>query len=478
MELFHVNEEQQLAIDLVKKFIASKKVFNMLLMGPAGTGKTTVVSHALAKSNCKVCFCAFTNKAVTVLQNASRKYQMHIDAHYCTIHSLLSLEPNEETDNLIFTFNTTRAQAVGQFDIIVIDECSTVSTELYKWLNTAINLCNKKIHIIYLGDYWQLPPVGEKRAIVFAEAKEKNWPIAKLTRVMRVNNEILGNINNNFITMTKNINQLFLPSTIKSFPYSLVPDYDNYIAANIVPGLFVQNWRSGIDDSIVITYSRDNCNKINTAVQDILNKTRKSKSPHLLDVGNRVCLERPVVVHSIIINERESELFEGSIGKIKIRVNFDLLPTAKISLPTSVKLYNGEIFEVVDAQAVTFILPEFTQKIHGHVVSIRRIGQNYLFTVPSISDDTWKYLSKMTLTKKDRRQILANLHKIFAVFEPGYCITLYKSQGSEWDTVYVNLTSIRWSILRNAELSQDELIQYFCACYTAISRASNRLYCF
>jgi len=50
----------------------------------------------------------------------------------------------------------------------------------------------------------------------------------------------------------------------------------------------------------------------------------------------------------------------------------------------------------------------------------------------------------------------------------GYCMTIYKSQGSEWKTVFVNTRSIKASL--------KETIPIFKATYTALTRGKEYIY--
>ena len=49
----------------------------------------------------------------------------------------------------------------------------------------------------------------------------------------------------------------------------------------------------------------------------------------------------------------------------------------------------------------------------------------------------------------------------------GYCLTLYKAQGSEWQSVLVNLRSLLYSVKDNNLLLK--------ATYTAITRAKSNI---
>ena len=74
-------------------------------------------------------------------------------------------------DILIFNYNYKNIEHLVKFDIIIIDECSTISKELYIYIESTIRYIrdkfNHNIKIIFLGDYYQLPPINEYKSIVF-----------------------------------------------------------------------------------------------------------------------------------------------------------------------------------------------------------------------------------------------------------------------------------------------------------------------
>lgn len=118
------------------------------LGGYAGTGKTTVIrtvrAQAMEKGLC-VWVCAFTGKAVNVLQRKG------IPA--TTIHSrLYSCHKDPDTKQLIWTKKT---RIDPEPDLIIVDESSMISTDLYR------DLAAHGIPILFVGDPGQLEPVGD-----------------------------------------------------------------------------------------------------------------------------------------------------------------------------------------------------------------------------------------------------------------------------------------------------------------------------
>ena len=142
-----LSEEQKQAINGI---LAAIKQGNQEIKfsGPAGSGKTTVISHLIkVLPDWKVC--AFTGKAASVL----RKKQVPAT----TIHSLIYvLKKNDDGTiahdkhgNPIFIL----APDIG-CDGIIVDEASMVSKDLYDDLRSF------GIPIIFVGDHYQLEPVG------------------------------------------------------------------------------------------------------------------------------------------------------------------------------------------------------------------------------------------------------------------------------------------------------------------------------
>lgn len=123
------------------------------IAGYAGTGKSTLVSHiidALKISPRDVCYAAFTGKASLVLREKGCENSM-------TMHRLL-YHSKELPDG---TFeHKPRERLEYPYKLIVVDEVSMIPTEMWELL------LSHKVHIIALGDPFQLPPIdGESELL-------------------------------------------------------------------------------------------------------------------------------------------------------------------------------------------------------------------------------------------------------------------------------------------------------------------------
>lgn len=126
-----------------------------LLMGSAGTGKTyttaAIVREIIKRGADNVAVCAPTGKAAVRITEAMRANGVKVTA--TTIHKLLAMRPNE--DGAMFPAFTENEPIKERF--IVIDEASMLDVDLSASLVSA---CPKGSHILFVGDPYQLPPVG------------------------------------------------------------------------------------------------------------------------------------------------------------------------------------------------------------------------------------------------------------------------------------------------------------------------------
>lgn len=167
--------KQQLIID---KFSQHKNVF---ITGPGGTGKTELIKHIrqlAVDRGVWINVCALTGCAAMLLECNAK-----------TVHSWAGIGIGHGTiaDNVLkIKRSRFKTQNWRQTDILVIDEVSMMSVRLFDMLD-AIGKATRKnqlpfggIQLIFSGDFFQLPPVGDRddRDSCRFCFESDQWPIA------------------------------------------------------------------------------------------------------------------------------------------------------------------------------------------------------------------------------------------------------------------------------------------------------------
>ncbi len=168
------SDEQRLAAELS----VSSRI--MILTGGPGCGKTFVLKgiHRLQKALGRhVALCAPTGLA-------AKRMTLAIGQQASTLHKLLGLgqrKNNDTVSNEIVHSESSDAGALDRVDVVIVDEASMLSLDLFHALLDAMGT-NKRL--ILVGDVDQLPSVGAGNCLRDLIGTER-IPLARLTKIFR-----------------------------------------------------------------------------------------------------------------------------------------------------------------------------------------------------------------------------------------------------------------------------------------------------
>lgn len=180
-------DTQKHALEEVLQFLQGEDQF-FLLAGYSGTGKTTIAENIANYTKAHIL--APTNAALNRLRFKIDNEKLT----FATLHSCLFGAGKEDSKGKVMF--TAKDDDKFESDVVLIDECSMIDKYV---LDTIIKTAlEEHTKIIFLGDSFQLPPVGEnpnifnweKSMIYRKHFKAKNK--IELTEVMRYDGVLLN----------------------------------------------------------------------------------------------------------------------------------------------------------------------------------------------------------------------------------------------------------------------------------------------
>jgi ATP-dependent DNA helicase PIF1 len=154
------SEEQKVAFD---KYIQGENVF---ITGPGGCGKSLLIKYIkqyAETQNKKIQVCAMTGCAALLL--ACKAKTIHSWSGINLGNGSISQNVNKIVNNMI------KRTIWEKIDILIIDEVSMMSKKIFEMLDAIGKKVRKNtkpfggIQLIFSGDFFQLPPVGNKEEI-------------------------------------------------------------------------------------------------------------------------------------------------------------------------------------------------------------------------------------------------------------------------------------------------------------------------
>lgn len=272
-----LNEEQSNVYNNLLNFLSSDES-EVLLIGYAGTGKTTlitkfindIINNKLVK---RIAIAAPTHKAVGIIKNKlygniyekekSKNLKKYVEV--LTIHRLLNYQNYIDNNG-----NTYFAKGLVDtnwdiYNLIVIDECSMLNNQIINdiILELERNFENKnnKLKVIYLGDPAQLPPVNQKISKIFTRDITKYY----LEKIIRTNNNNIMDLSNQHRKWILSGNDKDMPN-LELFNSDTIKIHDN---TTVWLNNFINNSNK---NNIILSWTNKKCNLYNDYIRKAIFK--------------------------------------------------------------------------------------------------------------------------------------------------------------------------------------------------------------
>ena len=414
--------------DIVKTDMSWDNIVS--LSGAAGTGKTYLTTKLIEKLNqdYSITITAPTHKALQVL----RQNLIHLDLDKIetkTLQSFLNIRLVTNYDNGSQRFEPIKSKEKDntKTDILIIDESSMVSSDLYSYIVSAIESYRVKA-VLFVGDEYQLLPVDNQDTKIF-DIKTKY----KLDKIVRQAKDSY------IITMATKAREI-----IKSKQYILLSEFLNDDSFSSKVDFFTNtqdfyndfctpsNWDT--QDKVIASFTNQSVDTHNRIIRNSYWQEQSVTDIPTLLKGDKVIFQQANIINDKVVHQN------SDIVKI-LQANKTYQESLQINFWDCTDLANRP-FKVVDpasSHRFKIVLDKIAQDAKNE--------KNY-----GLRTEKWK--------------LFYNIKETFIDVKYTYASTIHKLQGSTYETVYIDLNEI--------ENMQDKDMMYRLL-YVAITRASKNI---
>ena len=465
---FSFTDDQQNAIGNIIDFIAAP--FNPTkyivgLTGAGGTGKTFITKYIITH-------CKYSNsviKCTSPTHKACRVFSQSIGGKQVdTIQSTFGLRLDlrlEDFDPANPQFNPYAKPKLENIRLLIIDEASMIPAKLVTFI---CNECKKlEIKILFIGDAFQLAPVNEKKSIAFDRCFEvyqlkeivrqaANNPITNLLNLLRYDIE---HHSYRFLTyLSNNPGAIYYNDIGEGFSICNPTKFKELIDSSFHNEEYTRN----IDMYRIIAYTNSCVAGWNNYIR---NSIIKDADKNIITKNDLIMSYETIVnefMETIINNSEEYiindivDFVDDKYGFKGFLVKFQLVHGGTITKPLFIIDHRNK-FTVLQYHKTITNLIENARKSSG-AVRISRWKDYYAFKK--------KYLIAANIINKQGK-ILYDRD-----IDYGFAITSHKSQGSTYDTVFVDINNMVYDRMGHPYANQDDLLRRL---YVGCSRAHKEL---
>ena len=406
--------EQAEALQAIAEFLKSDAA-EAELVGYAGTGKTTMMENVVRHQqyldpSVSVSIWALSNQATNIVRG--KMEANGVSADISTIHKGLFGEKDPETDKWV-----PRGLTEGSF--IIIDESSMVDKDLYETIKSETAKVGARV--LYVGDNYQIEPVGAPSFVLHVNKS----PIPStfkttLSGVMRQASD------SDVLVMATKTRQDNVPSIPVGAGTEQFKIYDTAQDQK-----FIRDYQDDVkrdsEQTIMVTATNRQRNMYNRYARKALfgadANNMLNEGDRLMGVANAVGVSNSELFTVTEAPASESDEYEFTVQATKGSGKY------KKDITVPVKRVTAQINTLGEGGP---------RRVTMYFVTAMDIPSLYHPDIlKGISRETLIKLMDKGDIKKDKEGKLG-VSKKLVIATYGYAVTAHKSQGSQWETVYVD----------------------------------------
>lgn len=448
---FDVTLKQDVFLKKISQFVLNENQDEIfVLKGYAGTGKTTLLSvlvNQLSQVQKKYVMLAPTGRAAKVISNYAKQPAF-------TIHKKIYYPKKDKNLGMAFTMQANKHKNT----IFIVDESSMISDNVTDaTMYTHGSLLDDLLYYVYsgqnckliiVGDTAQLPPVGMDESPALNENKlalqfQMKVDFIELTEVMR--QEENSGILYNATELREQLQQEFydfFEFDIKPFK-DIIRLQDGYETLDAITDAFS---KKGTEETIFIVRSNKRANQYNQQIRTRVldNESEISAGDYIMVVKNNYFWLKDSKVTDFIAN--------GDIMEIlQIYKHHDLYGFRF----ASVKVRMIDYPDMTPFDTIVLL-----DTLHSESASLTYEQSNKLYQEVLLD-----YQDEITAFRR-MQKVKTNEYFNALQIKFAYAVTCHKSQGGQWDTVFIEQPYLPNGINKD----------YMRWLYTALTRAKEKVY--
>ena len=442
---------QEAVLGQLADFIFSKEKNEVfMLKGFAGTGKTTIIGtlvNQLWQTKRKSVLLAPTGRAAKVISNYSGR-----GAH--TIHRHIYFPKRDKSGGMKFVLAPNKHKNT----IFIVDEASMIpdtATDSKIFENGSLLddllmyvYSGHQCKLILIGDTAQLPPVN----LTLSPALNENTLALnynKEVKTMELDEVVRQQLDSGILLNATNLREQLAAEFVDEFRFD-VRNFQDVV--RLVDGYEIQ-------DAINQAYSE--VGKEETAI--IVRSNKRANQYNQQIRGRILFLENELAAGDYLMVVKNNYFWLETSSDAGFIANGDIIEVLEIF---SIKELYGFRFAEVKVQMVDYpnmkpfetVLMLDTLEINNPSLPYEDSNRLYQEVLLDYQEETSKY--KKFLSVKNNKYFNALQVKF------SYAVTCHKSQGGQWDTVFVEQPYLPNGVDR----------EYLRWLYTAVTRAKEKLY--